>query len=233
MDPNIPFTATCDALADTGCTTMLAGLSFVHNLGLKKSDLVPVRTEIKAANRSEIRIIGAIIVEIKLHKPRENGNTKQVVYITDMIDRVFLSLEACIQLGLIGESFPNMKTSTMVAGEVVSDKCNCLPRTLPPPLPKEMPFPEHEKEKLKDWLLDRYASSTFNVCTHQPIPTMSGEPMRLIVDPNAVPYVAHTPAPVPVHFREEVKRQLDEDVRLGVIEPVPPNTPVRTISHSH
>ena len=70
VDPKIPFTATCDALADTGCTTMIAGLLFVHNLGLKKSDLVPVHTQIRAANRSEIKIIGAIIVEIKLHAHR-------------------------------------------------------------------------------------------------------------------------------------------------------------------
>ena len=31
----------------------------------------------------------------------------------------------------------------------------------------------------------------------------------------------HTPIPVPVHWRDKVKAQLDRDVQLGVIEPVP------------
>ena len=55
---------------------------------------------------------------------------------------------------------------------------------------------------------------------------MKAEQIRLFVNPSAKPYAVQTPAQVPVHFRDEVKRQLDEDVRLGVIERVPPNTPV-------
>ena len=39
------------------------------------------------------------------------------------------------------------------------------------------------------------------------------------------PYVVHTHSPIPVHFQQEVKEQLDRDVRLGVLEKVPPNTP--------
>ena len=38
-DDSRPFTATCTALADTGCTTMVAGLSFMKNLGLERKDL--------------------------------------------------------------------------------------------------------------------------------------------------------------------------------------------------
>ena len=45
------------------------------------------------------------------------------------------------------------------------------------------------------------------------------------MDTNAKPYAVHMPAQVPVHFRDEMKRQLDEDVRLRVIERVL-NTPV-------
>ena len=59
-----PVTATISAMADTGCTTMVAGLSFIQHLGLKKEDLLPVRTLIKAANKTALTIIGAVIVEI-------------------------------------------------------------------------------------------------------------------------------------------------------------------------
>ena len=75
---------------------MIAGMSFIKDLGLSKLDLVPVHTHIKAANKSDIRIIWVVIVEIKLLKANQECSTKQVVYITDVVNRVFLSLEACI-----------------------------------------------------------------------------------------------------------------------------------------
>ena len=55
---------------------------------------------------------------------------------------------------------------------------------------------------------------------------MSGPPMRLAVDPNAKPVAHHSPIPIPVHWYDEVKAGLDQDVRLGVIEPVSVGTPV-------
>lgn len=56
---------------------------------------------------------------------------------------------------------------------------------------------------------------------------MRGPPMRLIVAPDAKPPVAHhSPAPFPIHWQEEVKAGLVQDVRLGDIEPVPIGEPV-------
>ena len=62
--------------------------------------------------------------------------------------------------------------------------------------------------------------------THQPLPLMNGPPMRLMIDPNAVPKAHHTPIHVPLHWQAEVKAGLDQDVALGVIEPVPIGEPV-------
>ena len=55
---------------------------------------------------------------------------------------------------------------------------------------------------------------------------MDSPPMKLLVDPNAKPVAYHTPVPVPIHWRDAVKAGLDQDVRLGVIEPVPIGEPV-------
>ena len=55
---------------------------------------------------------------------------------------------------------------------------------------------------------------------------MTGEPLRLFIDDKAQPMAVHVPAPVPIHFRKEVKAGLDRDVQLGVLERVPVNTPV-------
>ena len=101
-----------------------------------------------------------------------------------------------------------------------------------PPVPtatsSSLPIPATEKnrERLEKWLLDYYSSSSFNVCQHQPLPKMSGPPIRLMVDPDTRPVAHHNPIPVPFHWQEAVKACLDQDVRLGVIEPVPIGTPV-------
>ena len=43
--------------------------------------------------------------------------------------------------------------------------------------------------------------------------------------PGATPSAVHTPAQIPIHWRDTIKEQLDADVALRVIEKVPPNTP--------
>ena len=106
--------------------------------------------------------------------------------------------------------------------------CGCPKRTEPPPLPK-IPFPatENNREHLENFILDYWSSSTFNICPHQPPPYMSGPPMKLMIDPNAKPVANFRTIPVPIHYEEDVKADLDMDVCLKKIRKVPPNTPVK------
>jgi len=103
-----------------------------------------------------------------------------------------------------------------------------LLREPPPPLPSSIPFPatEENREKIQQFLLEYYSSSTFNICEHQILPMMDVPPLRLMVDKNSKPVAAHKPIPVPLHWRDKIKDGLDRDVRLGVIEPVPIGEPV-------
>ena len=50
---------------------------------------------------------------------------------------------------------------------------------------------------------------------------MEGAPHHIHLLKGAQPQACHTPASVPKHWRAEVKQQLDDDVRRGVIRPVP------------
>ena len=109
--------------------------------------------------------------------------------------------------------------------------CTCPKRTAPPPLPTEIPKEitvekDEKKALMKAWILDRYASSTFNTCEHQPLPTMTGEPLCLFIDDTVKPTAVHVLSPALIHQRKEAKEQIDRDIRLGVIEPVKVNTPV-------
>ena len=225
------------AMADTGCQSCLAGTKLLERLKLTEKDLITVNMNMTAANNCKINIRGALVLRIRGRSPTGTKlETRQIVYFTDSTDRFFLSKQACIALGLISNHFPTIgetasdeiRASSTVALPEPERSCNCPDRQLPPPKPTSLPIPatEDNADALKAWLLDYYKSSTFNVCQHQPLPMMSGPPMRLMIDPNAQPIAHHTPIPVPIHWSDEVKADLDQDIRLGVIEPVPVGTPV-------
>ena len=109
-----------------------------------------------------------------------------------------------------------------------NSQCECPQRTAVPQKPKVLPFaptPENIPQ-MKQWLLDRYASSTFNTCPHRALPCMSGPPMEIHIDESATPKVCNTPAPVPLHWQRQVYEDLVRDEALGVIEKVPIGVPV-------
>ena len=226
------------AVADTGAMAMVAGRELVSGLGLTLSDLIPVNMELSAANNSKLQILGGMFIKVwGRGKHGEKISTRQLCYIQDGDNKVYLSRGACESLGLISKLFPlvgdcpPVKSSS--TGEILSSqcdqstsdgkKCSCPKREKPPQKPTELPYPPTEEnvEKLKTWILNRYSSSTFNTCTSQKLNNMSGPPLKIDVDPQITPSAVHTPIPVPVHWKDEVKAQLDRDVQLGVIEPVP------------
>eukprot|EP00794_Sanderia_malayensis_P017188 gene17188-18918_t len=53
---------------------------------------------------------------------------------------------------------------------------------------------------------------------------MTREPMKVEFKDDCKPYAVHNPIPVPHHWKERVKEDLDRDVRLGIIEKVPQGT---------
>ncbi|XP_014676386.1 PREDICTED: uncharacterized protein LOC106816320 [Priapulus caudatus] len=230
-----PRSVVIPSMADTGCQSCLASLKVVNRLGLGKADLIPVTLRMNAANNKGINILGAAI--LRFSGKDTSGNTletRQVTYITDNSDKLFISREACIRLGMIRDTFPTVgETSNDQAAHSGSDdhlardendsglatECECPRRQLPPPPPSSLPFPatEDNREELRQYLLDRYKSSTFNTCEHQPLPMMEGPPLHLMVDPDAEPVAVHSPVPVPINWQDDVKAGLDRHRRLGVL----------------
>ena len=226
------------ALADTGCQSCLTGIDIIKDLGLGVGNLIPAETTMKSANNKPIPILGAIPLTLTCYDTSGNPvQTKQLTYVTDSTDKLFLSKEACIDLGFISDKFPTTGNDSCNATRQTNDEtkqrsldndCKCPRRQLPPAPPTSLPFPatEENREKLEKFLLDYYKASTFNTCSHQPLPLMEGPPLHLMIDPTAEPVAYHTPIPVPLHWQQQVKEGLDQDVRLGVLEEVPIGEPV-------
>ena len=230
------------AMADTGCQSCLMGTSFMQQLNLTKKDLLPVKLRMRAANGGQFKILGAILM--RLTNPRTNSSTGEMVYVSPDVSKFYINRETLEELEMYVCTFPALNASmTMDPQDVVTasttessntpQPCKCPRHTLPPKQPTPPPFPicEENRARLEEHLLQVYASSAFNTCEHQPLPIMSGKPLRLMIAPDATPTAHHKPIPVPLHWQEEVKAGLDRDVRLGVLEKVPVGTAVTWCHH--
>ena len=241
-------------LADTGAQMVVMGLNIIYALGIRKKDLVPVGMKIKAANMGGLKLLGGIPVVITgLDRLGTEKESRQLAYIAEDVKRIFLSKSACKELGIIGDRFPEIGAYSIgqEMGSAVpkikdnfikrveinnikpctsfnNDKCNCPIRTLPPELPTECPYPPtmENLDRIEAWIRDRYKASSFNTCNQQPLPLMSDSPpLKLFIDEKAIPVACHKAAQIPIHFKQTVEEELRRDVKLGVLEEVPPNTP--------
>ena len=87
-------------------------------------------------------------------------------------------------------------------------------------------------EGLRRVIIKRYMKSGFNNCRIQPLKMIySDKPLQLFVDPNVKPVAIHKAAIIPIHLKARVKADLDRDVRLGILEKVDINSPVKWLSH--
>ena len=125
-----------------------------------------------------------------------------------------------------GSADPALTSCTNTGTTLPGDPpCTCPTRSLPPKLPCA-----HTKEnipRLKAYILERFATSAFNMCERQKLPLINDSiPMELHVDPGSKHYAVHTQSQVALHWQEAVKGRLDLDERLGVFRRVPLNEPM-------
>ena len=83
------------------------------------------------ANETSLQILGAAILWFTGMGPDgKSCQTRQIVYITDSTDKIYLSREGCVALGLISKDFP---TIGEVKSVTAAKECDCPQRELPPP----------------------------------------------------------------------------------------------------
>ena len=217
-----------EAVADTGCQTCVAGIDLLEKIGCPEDFLVPTRHSIVGITTASCDIVGSVLLRVEL----DGHVTRQMVHISTKTKGLYLSETALFELNVISQGFPHpVPQSTAGATEnpdvrrqgCEEDETLCVPRSPTPERPAEIPFEptEANKPKLKGYLLQEFASSGFNQCTHQLLQEMTGAPMEIGAEGGGTPLYCFTPLPVAVNHKNKVKEDLDRDVRLGIIEPVP------------
>ena len=95
-------------MADTGCQSCLASIKAISRLGIKRQELIPVTLKIHASNKEGIHILGAAILRFSGKTSNGIRVSRQIVYVTDVDNKVFLNREACVSLGIISDQFPKV-----------------------------------------------------------------------------------------------------------------------------
>ena len=94
-------------IADTGAMAMVGGTELATGLGVKREELLPVTIDLSAANSSKLSILGGIFLNV--WGRCKNGDkvvTRQLCYIQEGDQKIYLSKNACEVLGLISNCFP-------------------------------------------------------------------------------------------------------------------------------
>ena len=233
---NIVNGAKTTGCADTGAMTCSGGTELLELLQCPQRFLLKTSHRIRGVTGTNLDVLGSLLLRIEA-----NGHvTRQVVYISRNTRGIYLSERALRDLGAVTDGFPTpVETSCSATNDTSEQKtsgdkapCGCPKRSDVPELPKTMPYPatEDNRAKLEQWMRNYFAASAFNTCEHQPLQEMSGPPVDIHFLPDVTPQAIHTPIPVPYHWKKQVKADLDQDVRLGIIEPVPQGTPTRWCS---
>ena len=242
---------------DSGAQMNITSIKTINEMGYNKASLFPVSMGIEGASKEAIHIIGGIILEVRAinEATRFKLSTYQLFYVSDKVTQTYLSRDCCEQLQTLPPNFPTIgscpppllaatmspslppppcsNSGVSSPGELT---CNCPRRSLPPEDAPSLPCEATEENlpKLREYILNRFSASAFNMCEKQKLPLVQGsEPLKLYVDPTAKPIAIRTPAQVPLAWHASVREGLERDVRLGVLERVPLNTPDKWCSRMH
>ena len=123
-----------------------------------------------------------------------------------------------------------MPSVAIINQSVSKDPTSQAARACPPPRPEKLHYPPLEENipKLEQYLWGKFRDAAFNRTL--PFPAMTMPPANIHLNENAKPYTPHTPIPVPLHWKKEVKESLDRDVEREIIAPVPIGTLVEWCS---
>ena len=127
-------------------------------------------------------------------------------------------------MGLVHKDFPfHVLQSAEIdnINEIADDEIEKLLPTRPTKLPY-LPT-EENLPKLEKWFLDKFQLTAMNV--DGKLRRMKGKAHKIHIEPEAKPHSVHTPVPVPHHMKQDVQKQLDEDVEKGILRKAPIGEP--------
>jgi hypothetical protein len=220
-------------IADTGASVLCSGTNLMRQLGLEEKNLIKPDMVIRAANEAKLEVLSFNPISVQV-VGYQNKKSIQALYITEQLKSLFLSRTCLLELGCLPRSWPHPAQEAETCAPLTEDSpapCGCPARSETPTAPTKPPFQVTDTEecraRLQEWLLDHYRSSMFNTCPHQILPGMTGPELKLALKPGATPTCHTIPHRVPLHWKVQIEEGLKRDIKMGIIEELPANTPAK------
>ena len=201
---------------DSGASICLASTAHLAAFKLTAEQLLPCSKTVTVVGGSTLLCSGWLPMTFRIG----SHTTRQPLYFCAQANRIYLSRKGCTELSILPPSYPNPIPSSVraVHAPTVPVRPEALPYTAS----------ENNVDKLKQFLIESFKDTAFNKST--PFPAMETTPVHIHLKPDAKPYAHHVPIPVPYHWKDQVKKDLDADVARKIIQPVPIGTPVEWCS---
>ena len=195
-------------LAYTGASVTCAGPRLLQKLGLKPENLCPTSTVIRVASSDPLTMLRMIPASVQIVGHPDRTST-EVIYVAKEVKGLFISRRSLQELGCLPTTWPHPADRTLSCSAIEEENlapCGCPVRstTLAPPSSPPFPITETEecRERLQEWLLNYYSSSSFNCCPHQESQGMTGPPVKLAIKPDAELQCHTKPFKVPLALEE-------------------------------
>ena len=218
---------------DSGVTICIGGLKHLLNMGLTMNNLIPSRKVAQAVGGFTLICLVWLPVEFIVHEK----TTKQALNTCQKIQHLYFSKAACIDVRILPKDFPN---STATIPPIEDMAMQCIPLTSThktsdaspkhnrveeqlPTRSQKLPFSPTEQNihRLKNWLLKHFAETALK--NNGEFPPMSA---HIHLKEGAVSKARHSPIPVPIPLKEPVRQALWENVKKGIVTPVPVSMPI-------
>ena len=213
---------------DSGASICLAGPQHIQAMGIDARSLIPCSKQVRAVGGSVLTCQGWLPTRFSIG----SNTTQQPLYICDKVDRIYFGRSGCIDAKILPECFPfpmqieQNQAAAIEHGPAATAAPSSVEAADAPERPTKMPFPATEDNvaKLKQHLIQSFSKTAFS--KSGPFKAMNTKPVHIHLKEDATPFATHVPIPVPIHWKEEIKANIDRDVANGVIEPVPIGEPV-------
>ena len=211
-DPGGGYLGCIDATPDSGAEITVMSADTAHILGVKDNALSrPPSFDVTAANGQPMRCIGTFKVIIRL----DGRAVEDTVYVFNESQGCLLAWYTAQKLGILPDHYPRpAPLSTQHSQPQCSKKTSSVS---PVTAVKDT---EQQKTELRNDLLREFDDVFTSDNSTASLKPMAGPPMVIHVTEDVEPFAVRTARPVPHAWRDNVKNQLDEMVRQGIIAPL-------------
>ena len=168
-DPRSLHQTQVSTVTDTGCQSTAIYPAFAYRAGFRRKNFIPVVSRMTSPNKTDLGMKGAVVMEFSCKDDYGNMyTTNHLCYKFENISSMYLSRQACKDLHLIDQDFPQPRprtgdNHTVGSTELAQQNCDCPARPKdPPPLPTDIPsgIDVTEDQEMLPWVSLRRSPTT-------------------------------------------------------------------------